>query len=218
VILARAHGARDHRACAVRADDDARFFRDWLAASIAPAYAVDAPVLHRNLFDAERFAHFRASFSGSINENLVEQDAARAIAFADARERRRRAYEREVSEVESRLRDGRAVARGDFVEQAPAFEMCDARLVYVVAGDGVAGKRRPVYDEYLVTLAREQHRQGRTRATRSDDNSVVHASHPSFSQTAFNTLTNARIIGPFQSYRARFFGPEAGAGKLRRGE
>ena len=96
--------------------------------------------------------------SGSVDEDLVEQRAARRVRRSVAVRRPGAAGDGEQAEVERVGVDGRAAGRDDLVEEAPAPQRGDSRCMDHVRRQRVARERRPVDHEHLVALAGEQHR------------------------------------------------------------
>jgi hypothetical protein len=113
---------RQARSPAVGADDQ-RCGLDALHAAARPAAnARDPTAIRREALDADGHAQFGARFDRRFDQHLIEHAAPRTVAERHAVRFEVRPDERKVSQVHHRRGDGRAVGRGDAVEQSPTGE------------------------------------------------------------------------------------------------
>ena len=79
VVLLRRDGTRETRVPAVGTHDHSGVLRDGLAALSVSSDADDLPVVHDDVVDRELLAHLGARFGRAVDEQLVEDGAARAV-------------------------------------------------------------------------------------------------------------------------------------------
>ena len=204
VVLLGLDRLRDQRMLAVGADHDPRALGDRRAALGVPADAGHRPVVSQDLVDGEALAQLRTRLDGGIDQQLVEHRAARAVAVRDPVDRLRRPGDRQRSEVEGVGLDRRAAGRLQALQQSPALERSHARRMHQVGRHRVARKGRLVDQQHPVALAGQQHRGGRSRAARSDDDRVI---------SSLRTFLSHRCL-PVARYR-RPRGPARAAGTFR---
>jgi hypothetical protein len=169
------YGRGDEGVNAVRADDDPRPLLH-LFPSVAPAPDPDdRAVCEEQLVDGEGLTHLGAAPRRGVHEEAVEDRAPRTESASAVIGARDGAVEREGAEVEGHAPADRRQTRGrERVEETPPRQGLGAVRPENVRGDGIAGEPRPIRQQHLVPLPREQHRGGRSGAAGADDNGIVH--------------------------------------------
>ena len=136
--------------------------------------ADDAVAVVDELVDRESLTDLGARGGGSVEQDLVEDTAARRVGDLGAVRGRRHAGQGERPDVECQPTRGRNVRRGQLLEETPAVQVRHPGLMDVVRRERVARKAGPVYDENPVAPAGEQHCGRRSRGAGADDDCVVH--------------------------------------------
>src|SRR5688572_2167047 len=133
-------------------------------------------VLDQDLLDREAFADLGAGLRRGLDQLLVEDGPARAIADGGFI-RARRAFDREGAEVVGVGVDRRASGRHEAIEQAPPRQGCHAKGVQDVGADSVAWKCRAVDREDPVPLPGQQHRGRGPGAAHAHDDDIECVGH-----------------------------------------
>src|SRR5439155_20136530 len=107
----------------------------------------------------------------------------------------RRARDRHRTEVERIGVDRRTSRADEPIDQAPPPEGGDSRRVNEERRERVAGKRRPIDNQDLVALTRQQHGRRRPCAASSHDDCVVHPLPPCDSDEASMDVDAPRSVG-----------------------
>jgi hypothetical protein len=176
VVALRAYGLRHERVPAVRFDYDARSLGDRAAARFVAANARHHTVLDEDLVDGEPLAELGARRGGRPDEELVEHGPTRAER-GHALRRPGRAGDHDRSHVVGVRRHRRTARRPELLQHAPPLQRRDARRVDEMGRHHVARERRPVDQQHVVAVAREQHPGRRPSAARPDDDHVVGLAH-----------------------------------------
>ena len=101
--------------------------------------------VYEHFLDREALPQLGTGGHNRVDKNLVQHRTPWTIPLGDAVRPWRRTGKGERTEIEDTLGDWRAVGGDDFLQQAPALELSDARLVDVVGGHNVAGERGLVH-------------------------------------------------------------------------
>ena len=210
VVLRGSDRLGDERVEAVGADHDPGALGDRRASPRVTADAGHDSVGGEQLVDREAVPQLGARLDGGVDQQLVEHGPARAVAARDAVDRPRGPGDRQRPEVERVGVDRRATGRLQALQQAPALERGHARRVHMMRRHRVAREGRLVDQQHPVALAREQHRRGRSRAARSDNDRVVVLAHGS--QRAARTRTAHRLNHPSRPHRRGWVHPLRGGG------
>jgi len=118
--------------------------------------------------------HVDPGLRGGVEEQPVEQIAARCVEGIDAGSRAyRHTRDAAVGVVERRAADRRCAGRDDPIKQPPAGQLQDTGAHERVRGHGVGSGPGPVDERDPSSSSPEQQRGGRTRDPAADDNDVV---------------------------------------------
>ena len=157
----------------VGADDELRGLRDG-ATIRATADARHAVAVEHQRVEGEALAHLRPGVARGVDEQLVEQRAARAVDGACAVELREAPAQHHGPGIEAH-RGRRRRARGEnTIEDPPAPQPRDAGNLDLVGGERVARKRRAVDGEDLQAAAREEQCRRGAGDAGPDHDDVVH--------------------------------------------
>ena len=178
VILLGPDGPRQQRVAAVGADDHARTV-GHRAACWRPATNAGNPpgVVDQHRLDREALAHLHARLDRSVDQQLVEHGAARAIRDRNPIDRLRRPGDHHRTEVKRVLLDRRAIRRNQPIQQTPPLQCGYARWMHDMGGHRVASERRLVHEQHAMPAAREQHRRRSTGAASADHDHVITVGH-----------------------------------------
>ena len=164
-----------HGVPAVGADDHRGVLGDRASALAVPADARHRAVGGQDLVDGEALAQLRGRLDRGVDQERVQDGAARAVAVPDPVDGPRRAGDRQRPEVERVGVHGRAPGLHQAVQQPPALERRDPGRVHEVRRHRVAREGRLVEQQDPMALARQQHRGRRPRAAGPDHDRVVPA-------------------------------------------
>jgi hypothetical protein len=174
VIGRRAHRLGDGGMAPVGAHDETRALGNGGTAR-APADAGHAVAVEDQLVEGEALAHLGAGVARGVDEELVEQRAARAVDRVGALELREAPAQDDGPWIEAHLRRRGRAGSEDAVEDPPAPQPRDAGHLDLVGGERVAREPGAVDGENLQAAAREvQCRRGAGDAG-PDHDDVVHA-------------------------------------------
>jgi hypothetical protein len=107
----------------------------------------------------ETLSHLGTRVCGGADKHRVEDVAPWYGVERDAVRGDQISRNQARADVEGAGGENRAAGRDQVVEQPPALQASEARLVDQVAGDGVTGKRSPIDKQYAITAAGQKHRQ-----------------------------------------------------------
>lgn len=173
VVLLRLHLAGDHRVHAVRADHDARPLLNRCPALAMAADTDHGVLLPDHVLHDKPVAQLRPGRDRGVDEHRVQRGAPRAEGEIDPLVDRH-ALETDATTLEVERFDRRRIGGEHTLQHAPFPQLGHAWLVDVMRGEDIARERVPVYEQYPIAASGEQHRRGRPRAARADDNGVVH--------------------------------------------
>src|SRR5262245_48147450 len=95
-----------------------------------------------------------------------------------------------MASIQQHFANGRTACSQEFVQQPPLFEHTRAASMDEMSLGDVAGEGRPVYEQHMMAVTREQHRCWCTRTPCSYNNRIVHHKPP-----YHLNLTDLYVIG-----------------------
>ena len=178
VRFPRSGAAGDDGGRAVRADHDARAFFEGPSASACHRDACHPAVALDQIDRPRPLAEFGAGGGRRFGEGAVEEPPSRAVGGPVALHRRRRAFQHDAVHVDTPVGEGRG-ARLERRQHSPGAQAGDAERMDQMGGlPHLAGEAVAINQQHAVTLARQQHRGRRARATGADDDRVVDGAPP----------------------------------------
>ena len=169
------HGLGDGGVAPVGADDEPRALGHGGAAARAAADAHHAIAVEHERIEGEALAHLGAGSPRSVDEELVEQRAPRAVDRARALELRKAPAQDDRPGIEAHRGRRRRARREHPIEDPPAPQPRDAGHLDLVGGERVARELGAIDGEDLQAAAREEQCRRGAGDAGPDHDDVVHA-------------------------------------------
>jgi hypothetical protein len=177
VVLRSSHCARDEGVDAVGPDHYPGALLDWRSASAMTSNSHDGIVGHQQPVDGEALPNLDAGLGRCIRQEAVEHGPPRTepapaiIGVGNGAAKSERAdIERHVAA------DRRRPCRRQRAAETPPREDLGSVRPDDVRRDGIAREGGSVDEQHLESLLRQEHGGRRARATRADDDGIVHLS------------------------------------------